>query len=69
MTWIIENWDKIFAVLGIMGTACTGLVATFGKSKCRFLVWVVKICDWMSVVNTAENKAKIAKATKNTKKK
>lgn len=69
INWVLTNWDKIFAVLGILGTACTGLVAIFGKSKCKFLIWVVKVCDWMSVVNTAENKEKIEKATKNTKKK
>ena len=67
MTWLVENWDKIFAVLGIIGAACTGFVATFGKTKCPWLAWIVKICDWMSVVNTAENKAKIEKATKKAK--
>ncbi len=67
INWLLTNWDKIFAVLGIIGAACTGFVATFGKTKCPWLAWIVKICDWMSVVNTAENKAKIEKATKKAK--
>lgn len=57
--WIITNWETIFAVIGIIGTACTAIVKAF--SGCKWASWIVKICDWFSVVNTKENKEKIAK--------
>ena len=62
MTWLAEHWEEIFAVIGIAGTACTSIVKVF--SSCKWAGWIVKICDWLSVVNTEENKEKIAKATK-----
>lgn len=65
INWILTNWETIFAIIGIVGTACTGIVKAF--SGCKWAAWIVKICDWMSVVNTAENKEKIAKATKKSK--
>lgn len=65
INWILTNWETIFAIIGIVGTACTGIVKAF--SGCKWAAWIVKICDWMSVVNTAENKAKIEKATKKAK--
>lgn len=60
--WIVENWETIFAIIGIIGTACTAIVKAF--SGCKWASWIVKICDWMSVVNTQENKEKIAKYSK-----
>jgi hypothetical protein len=60
--WICENWDQIFMVIGIVGTACTAIVKAF--SGCKWASWIVKICDTMSVVNTKENKEKIAKYSK-----
>ena len=60
--FISNNWESIFAIIGIAGTACTGIVKAF--SGCKWAAVIVKICDWLSVVNTAENKAKIAKASK-----
>lgn len=65
INWILTNWETIFAIIGIVGTACTGIVKAF--SGCKWAAWIVKICDCMSVVNTAENKEKIAKATKKSK--
>ena len=62
MTWLLDNWETIFAVIGIVGTACSGIVKVF--SGCKWASWIVKICDWCSVVNTEENKQKIANATK-----
>ena len=62
LDFISNNWESIFAVIGIAGTACTGIVKAF--SGCKWAVFIVKICDWLSVVNTEENKAKIAKASK-----
>ena len=62
MSWLLNNWETIFAVIGVMGTACTGIVKFF--SGCKWAATIVKVCDWLSVVNTEENKEKIAKATK-----
>lgn len=62
MTWLAENWDLIFEVIGIAGTTCTAIVKAF--SGCKWASVIVKICDWLSFVNTEENKEKIAKATK-----
>lgn len=67
INWILTNWNNIFAVIGIIGMTCTAIVKAF--SRCKWAAFIVKICDLMSVVNTAENKEKIEKATKNTKKK
>lgn len=60
--WIITNRETIFAVIGIIGTVCTAIVKAF--SGCKWASWIVKICDWFSVVNTKENKEKIAKYSK-----
>lgn len=62
MSWLLNNWETIFAIIGIAGTACTAIVKAF--SGCKWAAAIVKICDWLSVVNTEENKEKIAKATK-----
>lgn len=62
MTWLLSNWETIFAIIGIVGTACSAIVKAF--SGCKWAVTIVKICDWFSVVNTEENKAKIAAASK-----
>lgn len=61
MTWILENWEMIFAIIGIIGTACSAIVKVF--SGCKWAAWIVKVCDWFSVVNTQENKEKIANYT------
>lgn len=61
MTWILENWEMIFAIIGIIGTACSAIVKVF--SGCKWAAWIVRICDWFSVVNTQENKEKIANYT------
>lgn len=62
LEWILNNWDTVFAVIGILGTVCTTIVTAF--SKVSWLSYVVKACDWLSVVNTAENKAKLAAKVK-----
>ncbi len=64
---IVTYWEEIFAFIGIVGAICSFIVKVF--SGCKWASKIVKICDLMSVVNTAENKEKIEKATKNTKKK
>lgn len=63
--FIANNWESIFAVIGIAGTACTAIVKAF--SGCKWASFIVKICDLLSVVNTQENKEKIAKASKKAK--
>lgn len=62
LDFITNNWETIFAIIGIVGTACSAIVKAF--SGCKWASWIVKICDKLSVVNTAENKEKIANATK-----
>lgn len=62
LNFIANNWEAIFAIIGITGTACTAIVKAF--SGCKWANWIVKICDWLSVVNTAENKAKIESVAK-----
>lgn len=62
MDFIANHWEEIFAIIGIVGTACSAIVKAF--SGCKWASWVVKICDWFSVVNTKENKEKIANVTK-----
>lgn len=60
ISFFAENWETIFAIIGIAGTTCTAIVKVF--SGCKWASVIVKICDWLSVVNTEENKKKIAKA-------
>ena len=60
LNWITNNWETIFASIGIIGTACSAIVKAF--SGCKWAAWIVRICDWFSVVNTQENKEKIANA-------
>ena len=55
--FILKNWETIFGIIGIVGTTCTAIVKVF--SGCKWASWIVKICDWFSVVNTKENKEKI----------
>ena len=64
--FIANNWEIIFAIIGIIGTTCSAIVKAF--SGCKWAAWIVKICDWFSVVNTQENKEKIANAASKKKK-
>ena len=64
--FIANNWEIIFAIIGIIGTACSAIVKAF--SGCKWAAWIVKICDCFSVVNTQENKEKIANAASKKKK-
>lgn len=60
LTWIAENWDIIFGIFGAvvaLGTTIVKLTPT--QKDDNFWAKVVKVADWFSVVNTAENKAKI----------
>lgn len=65
--WIINNIDLIFEIIGVAVTVGTTIVKVFsGKTWAK---WVVKVCDWLSVVNTEQNKEIIKNAlAKKTKK-
>lgn len=60
--WILEHWNDIFSVIGIIGVSCTAIVKAFGNAK--WASAIVKLCDWASVVNTPANKAILEKAKK-----
>lgn len=63
--WLVENWDGIFKWIGVAVTVCTSIVKATPTVKDDSIVGkVVKAADWLSVVNTAENKAKLEKLAK-----
>lgn len=66
MTWLLNNLDLIFEIIGVAVTIGTAVVKLFSGKK--WAAWVVKVCDWLSVVNTEKNKELIANALKKTKK-
>jgi len=60
--WIIENWQGIFAVIGVACTLATSIVALTPSPKDDTVVgaivgWIVKVCDVLSVVNPKAPKA------------
>ena len=62
LNWILENWESIFSWIGLAVTTCTGVVKlTPSKKDDTIVVKIVKIADYLSVVNTKENKEKLAK--------
>jgi hypothetical protein len=63
--WLVENWDGIFKWIGVAVTVCTSIVKATPTVKDDTIAGkVVKVADWLSVVNTAENKAKLEKYAK-----
>lgn len=65
LTWIVEHWESIFSWIGLAVTTCTGVVKLTPTTKDDSIVGkVVKVADWLSVVNTPANKAKIEKYTR-----
>lgn len=66
MTWLLNNLDVIFEIIGVAVTVGTSVVKLFSGKK--WATWVVKICDWLSVVNTEKNKEIIENALKKNKK-
>lgn len=58
--WLANNIDFIFEVIGVAVTVGTAVVQLFSGKK--WAGWIVKICNWLSVVNTEENKEIIKKA-------
>lgn len=65
ISWIVENWESVFSWIGLIVTTCTGVVKLTPTTK-DDSIWnkVVKIADWASIVNTKENKEKLAKLVK-----
>lgn len=65
LTWIVEHWESIFSWIGLAVTTCTGVVKLTPTTKDDSIVGkVVKVADWLSVVNTPANKAKLEKYTR-----
>lgn len=63
--WIVEHWESIFSWIGLAVTTCTGIVKLTPTTKDDSVVGkVVKVADWLSVVNTPANKAKLEKLSK-----
>lgn len=52
MEWITQNWDNIFAYIGIVVTAATSIVALTPTTKDdEILGKIVKFIELFSVVN------------------
>ena len=65
LDWIVEHWESIFSWIGLAVTTCTGVVKLTPTTKDDSIVGkVVKVADWLSVVNTASNKAKLESLAK-----
>lgn len=68
INWLLTNINTIFQIIGIAGLVCSCIVKIFSNKP--WAKWFVKICDYLSVVNTAENQAIItAELEKRAKKK
>lgn len=65
MTWLLENWETVFAVWGALVTVCTVIVKITPTQKDdNLLAKIVKFADVFSVVFTKEDAKTIAKALK-----
>lgn len=65
LEWIVEHWENIFSWIGLAVTTCTGIVKLTPTTKDDSIASkVVKAADWLSVVNTPANKAKLEKLAK-----
>lgn len=66
--WILTNWDTIFKWIGLAVTfssaAVKGAELTKTAHDDNVVSKTVRILDILSVFNTPENKAKIAKFSK-----
>ena len=62
LDWILAHWESIFSWIGLAVTTCTGVVKLTPSKKDDTIVGkIVKVADYLSVVNTKENKEKLAK--------
>ena len=65
MNWLVENWDTIFAIWGMLVALCTMIVKwTPTQKDDTFLAKVVKWADIFSVVFTKKDAETIANALK-----
>lgn len=65
LDWIVNNWESIFSWIGLAVTTCTGVVKLTPSTKDDTVVGkIVKVADYLSVVNTKENKEKLANFVK-----
>lgn len=66
--WILGHWESIFSWIGLVTTTASGVVALTPTKKDDG-IWggLVKVLDYVSVVNTPSNKEKLAKALKKNK--
>ena len=65
MNWLLENWETIFAIYGMLVAFCTAVVKLTPTQKDdAFLAKIVKWCDVFSTVFTKEDAETIAKALK-----
>lgn len=65
MTWLLNNWETIFAIWGMLVAFCTAIVKLTPTDKDnKFLEKIVKWADVFSVVFTKEDAETIAKALK-----
>jgi len=63
--WILEHWENIFSWIGLAVTTCTGVAAlTKTKKDDTIAGKIVKLADYLSVVNTPANKAILEKYSK-----
>ena len=65
MTWLLSNWETIFAVWGMLVAACTAIVKLTPTQKDdNILAKIVKWADVFSVVFTKKDAETIANAMK-----
>ena len=63
MNWLVEHWDLIFQIWGMITALCTAIVAITPTDKDnKFLAKIVKWADVFSVVFTKQDAETIAKA-------
>lgn len=63
--FILENWEGFFKWLGVFVSVGTLVAGATPTTKDDSIVGKVKkVADYLSVINTAENRAKLAKYSK-----
>lgn len=70
LNWILEHWVDLLAIYGAVVAICSTIVKLTPSQK-DDNIWakIIKTLDHFSTVFTKEDAEKIAKATKNIKKK
>ena len=69
MSWLVEHWETIFAIWGMLVAFCTAIVKLTPTQKDdNILAKIVKWADVFSVVFTRQDAETIAKALEKKKK-